>query len=257
MTEIFEKLIEAKKQHIPVCLCVVIGTNGAVPRHSGSKMLVYQDGTSIGTVGGGQVEGETIKAAVRALEDARPQILHYSLNANDQNSVGVCGGDVSVYIEPQVGQPILLIIGAGHVGRSVAKLGQLLNFKVIVSDDRLELMTKEQFPGNVELLAVPISEITNQVSINNQVYVVAVSRGSDVDVEGLPAILEQEPAYVGVIGSKKRWDATKEGLVEAGVSEEKIRQIKSPIGLDIEAETPDEIAVSIMAEIIQIRNTGN
>ncbi len=257
MSEIFEKLLEAKRKHIPVCLCIVIGTNGAVPRHAGSKMLVYQDGSIFGTVGGGQAEAETIKTAIQALADGRPQLLYYTLNASDPNSVGVCGGDLKVYIEPQVGQPILLILGAGHVGRSVAKLGRQLNFRVIVTDDREDLLVPEEFPEGVELLSSPISETASQLPINNQIYVVGVSKGSDVDIEGVPSLLEVEPAYIGLIGSKKRWDATKNGLREMGVTEEKIEKIKSPIGLDIEAETPDEIAVSIMAQIIQVRNSRN
>lgn len=257
MTEIFEKLLETKRKHIPVCLCIVIGTNGAVPRHAGSKMLVYQDGSIFGTVGGGQAEAETIKTAVQALGDGRPQLLYYTLNANDPDSVGVCGGDLTIYIEPQVGQPILLILGAGHVGRSVAKFGRQLNFWVIVADDRENLLEPDEFPEGVELVSSPISEIATQLPINNQIYVVGVSRGSDVDIEGVPSLLEVQPAYIGLIGSKKRWDATKKGLLQVGVSEDKINQIKSPIGLDIEAETPDEIAVSIMAQIIQVRNTAN
>lgn len=255
MVDIYGKLDEATKKGQPVCLCVVIETKGAVPRHAGSKMLVYPDGQTYGTVGGGEVENKTVDAALLALKSGRPEILRFTLDPSGKNPVGICGGDVTVYIEPQSVRPILLILGAGHVGRSVAKFAQLLGFRVIVSDDRTELCTTEQIPGDVEFLPIPMQNIPSQIEIDEQVYIVGVSRGSDVDVIGLPAILEHTPAYIGLMGSIKRWETTKKGLLDQGVSREKIDQIKSPIGVDIEAETPDEIAISILAEVIKARNS--
>mgnify|MGYP000876366628 CR=1 FL=1 len=255
MIEIFEKLVEASREQKSVCFCVVIETKGAVPRHAGSKMLVYSDGFTVGTVGGGEVENRTVEAALQALKDGKPQILDYTLDPRDQNAVGVCGGDVSVYIEPQMSRPVLLILGAGHVGRSVAKFAQLLDFRVIVSDDRTDLLTSQHIPGDVEFLPCMMSEIPGHLTINNQVYVIGVTRGSEVDVEGLPALLEYDPAYIGLIGSLKRWGTTKKALKDMGLAAEKIAKIKSPIGIDIEAETPDEIAISILAEVIAARNS--
>lgn len=255
MKELYEKLYEATKSGQPVCLCIVIETKGAVPRHAGSKMLVYPNGQTFGSVGGGQVENETVDAALRALKTGQPEIVRYTLDSNEKNAVGICGGDVTVYVEPQSVRPILLILGAGHVGRSVAKFAQLLDFRVIVSDDRAELSTSEQIPGDVEFLSIPMQEIPAHIDINEQVYIVGVTRGSDVDAAGLPAILQYTPAYIGMIGSLKRWGATKKALLDQGVARERIDLIKSPIGIDIEAETPDEIAISILAEVIQARNS--
>lgn len=255
MTDIYEKMLAANRDGKAVCYCVVIETKGSVPRRAGSKMLVYADGSTEGSVGGGAVESQTIEMALKALKDGKPQILHYSLNAQKQGAVGLCGGDVSVYIEPQLTQPILLILGAGHVGKSVAKFAQLLNFRVIVSDDRAELCTSEEIPGNVEFLPVLMQEIPDHLGINENVYIVGVTRGSDVDIAGLPAILEHKPAYIGLIGSLKRWASTKNALKELGVPDERVAWIKSPIGLNIKAETPDEIAISILAEVIQVRNS--
>ncbi len=255
MTNIYGKLDESIRGGQAVCLCVVIETKGAVPRHAGSKMLVYADARTEGTVGGGQVENETVNAALRALKTGQPDILHYTLNPKEKNAVGICGGDVTVYIEPQTVRPVLLILGAGHVGRSVAKFAQLLDFRVVVSDEREELCTSEQIPGEVEFLPIPMKDIPSQLEINEQVYIVGVTQGSDVDVAGLPSILEHTPAYIGLIGSSKRWGTTKKSLLDLGVSKEKIEKIKSPIGIDIEAETPDEIAISILAEVIAARNS--
>lgn len=254
MKEIYEKLNESVKNGQPVCLCVVIETKGAVPRHAGSKMLVYPNAMTIGSVGGGQVENETVDAALRALKTGQPEILRYTLDGKSQNSVGICGGDVTVYIEPQAVRPVLLVLGAGHVGRSMAKFGQMLDFRVIVSDDRAELCTSEQIPGDVEFLPIPMAEIPEHIDINQQVYIVGVTRGSDVDIEGLPSLLEHTPAYLGLIGSLKRWGSTKRALLDQGIPKERIDLIKSPIGIDIEAETPDEIAISILAEVIAARN---
>jgi len=255
MNDLYEKLYDATKTGQPVCLCIVIETKGAVPRHAGSKMLVYPNALTFGSVGGGQVENETVDAALRALKTGQPEILRYTLDPRDKNAVGVCGGDVTVYIEPQSVRPVLLVLGAGHVGRSVAKFAQMLDFRVIVSDDRVELCTSEQIPGEVEFLPIQMSKIPEHVDINQQVYIVGVTRGSDVDVEGLPAILEHTPAYFGLIGSLKRWGTTKRALLDQGVPSERIDLIKSPIGIDIEAETPDEIAISILAEVIAARNS--
>ena len=161
---------------------------------------------------------------------------------------------MTVYIEPQAVRPVLLILGAGHVGRSMAKFGQILDFRVIVSDDRADLCTEEQIPGDVEFLPIPMAEVPEHIDINQQVYIVGVTRGSDVDIEGLPSLLEHTPAYFGLIGSLKRWGSTKRALLDKGIPKERIDLIKSPIGIDIEAETPDEIAISILAEVIAARN---
>lgn len=249
--DFLDRLSEAKRNGRPVALCIVIETQGAVPRHAGSKMLVYSDGRTEGSVGGGDLELRTVEIALETLKSGQPRIVEHSLAAESPDAVGVCGGDVKVYIEPQVTQPILLILGAGHVGQAVAKFGQLLDFRVIVSDDRTELCTSDVIPGRVEFLPMPMAEIPDHMEINERVYIVGVTRGSSVDVEGLAPILEGSAAYIGLIGSKNRWIATQQGLIERGVNPEKFAQIKSPIGYYIKAETPDEIAISILAEVIE------
>ena len=237
--DFIDRLHEAKKDGQAVALCIVIETEGAVPRHAGSKMLVYSDGRLEGSVGGGELESRTMDAAIESLKDGRSRIVVHSLSAENPNSVGVCGGEVKVYIEPQVTKPVLLILGAGHVGRSVAKFGQMLDFRVIVSDDRADLCNSDAIPGKLEFLTMPMAEIPKHLEINERVYIVGVTPGSSVDIEGLGPILEGSPAYVGLMGSKNRWAATKRGLIERGVRLENIAKIKSQIGIYIKAETPD------------------
>lgn len=255
MDEILEQLAQCNRQGKPVCLCVIVNTQGAVPRHAGSKMLVFPNGETMGTVGGGGVEAEVKKAALDALHTGKPSLIHFSLNAQNQESAGVCGGEEDIYIKPFLSKPKLLIIGAGHVGKSVAKFAKMLGFQVIVSDDRAELCTQEEFPEADQLLPIPMQAIPQQIEIDPHTYIVIVTRGSEVDVQGLPTLLRTQPAYIGLIGSRRRWEATRQDLLAKGISEAELQRVKCPIGLDIHAETPDEIAISILAEIIARKNT--
>ncbi len=240
----------------PVVLCTVVHTQGAVPRHAGSKMLVFGDGHFEGTVGGGEVENRVLAEALSAFEDGKTRFLTYDMVDVEKGDAGVCGGTVYVYVEPYLRPATVVVVGAGHVGRSVIHLAKWLGYRVIVSDDREALCTPEAAPGADRYLPVLMSEIPDHILIDPQTYLVMVTRGVDVDVEGLPVLLETQAGYFGLIGSRKRWAHCKMLLLEKGVSEEAISKIKTPIGLEIHAETPDEIAVSIMAEITALRHAG-
>jgi xanthine dehydrogenase accessory factor len=252
--EVLEKLREAVAELRPVALCTVVNTRGAVPRHAGTKMLVFGDGKSFGTVGGGEVENLVLKEALVAIEDGKTRFLNYDLIDVEKGDPGLCGGSLSVFVEPYVHPPTVVIVGAGHVGRAVAHLAGWLGFRVVISDDRTELCTPEKTPGGDAYLPLQMSKIPEEMSVDTHTYFVLVTRGVDVDVEGIPSLLKTNAGYIGLIGSKRRWSHTRDKLQEMGISEEEILRIKSPIGLDINAETPEEIAVSIMAEIIDQRN---
>ncbi len=252
------EILAALKQSVeagkPVALCTVVNTKGAVPRHASAKMIVFGDGRTQGTVGGGEVENLVRLEALESLKDGKTRFLNYDLIDIEKGDPGVCGGKVSIYVEPYSRKPTVIVVGAGHVGRSVAHLASWLGFHVVISDDRVDLCTPEMTPGGDEYLPIPIQEIPKQMVIDSQTYLVLVTRGVDVDVAGLPALLDTDAPYIGLIGSKRRWEHTQEKLRAAGIHDEAIQRIKSPIGLSIQAETPDEIAVSIMAEIISNRN---
>jgi len=254
--EILERLRDAVDENQPVALCTVVNTCGAVPRHAGAKMLVYGDGSFIGTVGGGEVEDLVLKEAQSAIEDGKTRFLDYDLVDVEKGDPGLCGGSLSVFVEPYVHPPTVVIVGAGHVGRAVAHLASWLGFRIVISDDRAELCTPEKTPGGDVYLPLAMSAIPEETKIDTHSYFVLVTRGVDIDVEGLPSLLETDAAYIGLIGSNRRWRHTQERLQEIGIPDEEISRIKSPIGLDINAETPEEIAVSIMAEIINLRNEG-
>lgn len=256
MDQIIEQLNSSIRSGIPVCLCVVIETTGSVPRRASTKMLVFRDGSTVGTVGGGGVELLSTEAALQALKDGQTNLIHYSLKDGGESSVGVCGGEMTVYIEPHLTQPTLLIIGAGHVGKAVARASATLGFRVVLTDDRMDDMDSAGFPSNVEFVKSLMADLPNVLPFEENTYIVNVSRGSDVDIAGMAPILNQKFAYLGIIGSLKRWDHTRRGLLGQGVTVEQINRIKSPIGFDIRGETPEEIAISILAEVIAVKNNA-
>ena len=254
---IFEALVELEKKGDSGVICTIISSQGSTPRHVGSKMLVYADGRILGTVGGGEIENRVKTEAIAVIQDRKPRRLTYSMVDPQAGDPGVCGGTVELYLEPVVGKPEVLIIGGGHVGKAVAHLAKWLGFWVILSDDRVEFCTPETNPDADEFLPVEFQDIPKTKKITQSTYVVVTTRGVVIDVPGLPALLETDAAYIGVIGSKRRWLTTLKALRDAGIPEEKIRKVHSPIGLELNAETPEEIAVSIMAEILMFRNGGD
>jgi xanthine dehydrogenase accessory factor len=257
MASILQSLAELERQNKPGALCMVVRSKGSTPRHSGSKMLVFADGSIAGTVGGGELENRVIREALAAMQDGRPRMLEYQMADPKRGDPGVCGGQVEVYVEPIRPKPTVVVIGTGHVGKAVAQLAHWLGFRVVVSDDREDFCTPEVVPDADEYLAVPIAEIPSRMEVNESTYLILTTRGVNVDIPGLPALLDLPAAYIGVIGSQRRWATTKKQLQEQGVPAEKIDRIRSPIGLELRAETPEEIAVSIMAEIIMLRQGGD
>jgi len=251
---IWKAVAELEEKHEMGVLCTIIRSQGSTPRHAGSKMLVNSDGSIIGSVGGGELESRTISAAHDCIKLGKPGWLDYNLDDPAQGDPGLCGGQVEIYMEPIIPNPTLVVVGAGHVGQAVAHLASWLDFRIVVSDDRPEFCNSETIPNAEEFYPVPLEELTEKFSITPWTYVVMTTRSVDVDVPGLPSLLNSPAAYIGVIGSQRRWETTRKQIEASGVSTEKIKRVHSPMGIKIQAETPEEIAVSILAEIIQIRH---
>jgi xanthine dehydrogenase accessory factor len=254
---IYLLLTEAIKREESVALCTVTATSGSTPRHAGSKMLVYDDGRFTGTVGGGELENRVRKAALEAIDSGQPQKINYSMTDPARGDPGVCGGQVEVFVEPVLPKEKLIVIGGGHVGKAVAHLAKWLGFIVAVSDDRVEFCTPEMNPDADKFYPVAMSELPKHININRQTYLVLTTRGSNVDVEGMQPLLASKAGFIGVIGSRRRWATTVSGLKEKGVSDEALARVHSPLGLELNAETPEEIAVSILAEIIMLKHGGD
>ena len=256
MKTIYKALEELEKSNEAAALCTVIKSEGSTPRHVGSKMLVYPNGHFIGTVGGGDLEHRVMDEAWMSIADGKSRLLSYSMSDPTRGDPGVCGGQVEVFVEPILPPAGIVIIGGGHVGKAVAHLAKWLGFRVIVSDDRPEFCNKETIPDADAFYVCPMNELPKHMKIDKRTYLILTTRGSTIDSAGLSPLLDSPAAYIGVIGSKRRLATTVKDLKARGESDARIARVHSPIGLELRAETPEEIAVSIMAEILMMHNGG-
>ncbi len=254
---LYKELAEIERTGKAAVLATVVRARGAVPRHAGSKMLVYTDGRTLGSVGGGEMEKRVHEAALQCLSDGRPQLLHYTFQEPANGDPGECGGDVDVFVEPVGRQPTIVVVGGGHVGQAVLHLARWLGFRTVVCDDRPAFASAESSPEADQTVSCPMGEITKHVSLTQDTYLVLTTRGVPLDVEALPSLLAGPAAYIGVIGSRKRWETTAQELRAKGITPEALERVTSPMGLELKAETPEEIAVSILAQIIQQRRGGS
>jgi len=254
---VLKQLVSLAEHGETVVLATVVRSQGSVPRHTGTRMLFFRDGTFEGTIGGGEMEGRVQAEAMAAFEDGKPRLITYEFRNPEQGGVGVCGGEMDVFIEPIPPEPTIVVIGGGHVGKAVVHLASWLGYRVVVTDDRAEFVTEEAAPGADSYLHCTMKELPEKMTIHSNCYLLLTTRGTDVDSEGLPALLETPAAFIGVIGSRRRWETTAKALREQGVSAEALKRISSPLGLELNAESPEEIAVSILAEIIMLRQGGN
>lgn len=250
------ELLGAQKRGEPVVLATVIKAQGSVPRHAGAKMLIYEDGRIDGTIGGGELEARVVAKAQEALADGRSQVMSYSLVEPAKGDPGLCGGTVEVYLEPYLPPATLMIVGCGHVGQAVADLGHWLGFRVVVNDDRPDLVTPENIPHADLYLPGSFAEALRENPITNNTYVTLLTRNVNIDRQILPRLVQTPAPYIVVLGSRRRWEHTKKLLLEDGLSEADIQRFQSPAGLELNAETPKEIALSIMAEIVMLHRGG-
>ena len=253
---ILDRLTEADRKGQPVALCTVIRAQGSVPRHAGSKMLVFEDGSIEGSIGGGELESRVIAEALEALADGQPRIAPYSLSNPAEGDPGVCGGEVEVFVDPIGKKPTVVVFGGGHVGRAVVHLAHWLGFRTVVADDRAEFASVESAPEADEHIVCPLAELAQRVKIDAMTYLVLTTRGVSIDVAGVPALIDSPAAYIGIIGSRRRWETAAAELEGRGVPRARLERIHSPMGLELNAETPEEIAVSILSEIILLRRGG-
>ena len=240
----------------PVVLATIVRVRGSVPRHVGTKMLVYEDGRFSGTVGGGEIESQVLTEAQAALADGRPRLLPYTVAETEQGGKDDQGAEIEIFLEPYLPAATLLVIGCGHVRRAVAGLAHWLGYRVAVSDDREELVTPENIPEADVYLPGRIEEALRHFHITRNTYIVLATRNVLVDQQIVPHLVHSPAPYIGLLGSERRWAETFRLLREDGLSDEQLARLHSPVGLELNAETPEEIAVSILAEIIMLRRGG-
>ncbi|MCD6553996.1 MAG: XdhC family protein [Anaerolineae bacterium] len=256
MDNVYRVAASAVERGEAVALATIVRVAGSTPRGVGTKMLIRADGATEGTIGGGELEARVVTAAREALRTGEPRLVSFTLHDAEVGDPGICGGEADVFIDVLLPHPTLLIVGAGHVAVPVAEIGALLGFRTVVLDDRAEFANEERFPRADELIVGDIPAELSRLPVNAQTHVVIVTRGHAQDEAALQAVLDSPAAYVGMIGSRRKVRTVFDHLRAAGVSEDALARVRAPIGLDIGAETPAEIAVSIMAEIVMLHRGG-
>ncbi len=249
--EVLRAIAEAAERGEAFVVATVIGSGGSTPRKSGAKMLVRPDGSISGTVGGGAIEKQVIDAAVELLRSSEAETR--ILEAHLTHDLGMCcGGKMSIFLEKFAGSEKLVIFGAGHVARALAGLAAQVGFDVTVIDERDDWLTAERFPKARRILSHP-ADVAKTLPTDERTYVCITTHDHPLDQAVLEAILRKKAAYVGMIGSVRKRERFRMRLSAAGFTPEEVARFKTPMGLPIGAQGPDEIAVSIVAELVSMR----
>jgi len=253
--EVFAALGEALSRGEEAALVTIVSSNGSTPQRVGAKMLVFGDGRIVGTVGGGCYEHDAIGKARQVLQTRKATTVKYDLNDDFAEETGlVCGGQMEVFIEPIEAAPAVYIFGAGHVGYYLARMAHEAGFGVHVIDDRAAFANIERFPFAASIVVDDIPAWLAQTPLPSTAYAVIVTRGHRNDLDALRALAPRDLRYIGLIGSRAKVSRLYEQLLaETGVDPALLERIHAPIGLDLGAVTPQEIAVSITAELIAVR----
>jgi len=253
--EVFAALTAALERGEAAALVTIVATHGSTPQRVGAKMLVFSDGRTVGTIGGGCYENDAFWKAREAIGSRTPQLVKYELSDDFAQETGlICGGQMDVYIEPIEPSPELYVVGAGHVGFHLARLANDAGFRVHVIDDREKFANRDRFPTAVEVVVDDISAWVAQTSLPAHAYAVIVTRGHTNDLEALRALAPRDLRYLGLIGSRAKVARIYDQLAADGMPAAQLERVHAPIGLDIGAVTPQEIAVSILAELIAVKH---
>jgi xanthine dehydrogenase accessory factor len=254
MNEVYAAIVEVVARGGRGALVTIVRATGSTPQRVGAKMLVLEDGTLVGTIGGGCYESDAFQRARQVIGSGRPELVHYELNDDVAEENGlICGGQMDVFIEPVAPAPELFVLGAGHVGFHLGRLAAGTGFRTHIVDDRERFASRERFPDAASVVVEPLPEWVAAASLPRGAYVVVVTRGHRHDLEALRHLVAKDLAYLGLIGSRAKVARIYDVLREEGVAADRLRRVHAPIGLDIGAVTPEEIAVSIVAELIAVR----
>ena len=252
--EIYEEIVKLLRAGHKGAVATIVSVRGSIPSFKSAKMLVRDDGTIAGTIGGGCVEAEVWQAAREVMESEKPRTLTFDLNQDPKYDTGlVCGGTLDIFIEPVLPTPLLYIFGAGHVGHELSKTAERAGFDVIVVDDREMYANRERFPDAKEVIAEDFDQALAKITPSESAYIVIVTRGHRDDMRVLRWAVKTDAKYIGMVGSRRKAITVFRELVNEGLKPELFDRVHSPVGLDIGAITPEEIAVSIAAELIGVR----
>ncbi len=252
--DIYEEIVKLRQQGRRGAVATIVSVRGSIPSFETAKMLVRDDGSILGTIGGGCVEADVWQAAREVMESERPRTLTFDLNQNPKNDTGLlCGGTLDIFIEPILPAASLSIFGAGHVSLSLCKTAANAGFDVTVIDDREAYANRQRFPAAKQIIVDDFDRSMAQLNPNESSYIAIVTRGHREDMRVLRWAVQTRAKYVGMIGSKRKTIAIFRELTQEGLAPELFARVHAPIGLDIGAVTPEEIAVAITAELIAVR----
>jgi xanthine dehydrogenase accessory factor len=252
--DLYEEIVELRSRGIRSALATVIARKGATPRKESAKMLIYEDGRQMGSIGGGSPEAEVSREALSVMETGEPKLLTFDLtNIDPEESALVCGGSMQVYVEPLLPDPTLFIFGAGHVGKAVAEVAKSVGFRTAIIDDRIKYANPKRFPDADSLYVDSWEEVANKLNLNSCSYIFIATREHRFDLVCLRFAVQSSAKYIGLLGSRKKAKSLFDQLEKEGIELSNLQRVFAPAGIDIGSDTPEEIAVSIAAELIAVR----
>jgi xanthine dehydrogenase accessory factor len=252
--DIYEEVVRLRRLGQKCALATIVQVNGSIPSYESAKLLVREDGSMLGTIGGGCVEAEVWNAARDVIQSERPRHMNFTLGQDAAYDNGlICGGQLSVFVEPVVPQPRLYIFGAGHISKSISKIANMAGFSTVIVDNREAFANRERFPESDEIFAEEYEEVFPKLPIRDTSYIVIVTRGHRDDMRVMRWAVGTNAKYIAMIGSKRKVIGVVKELEKEGIPRDAFERTFSPMGLDIGAITPEEIAVSIVAEMIAMR----
>ena len=249
--QIYEEALRLKRAGRTSAIATIVECRGSSPQKQGAKMLVRDDGSILGTLGGGCLEADVVQAALMAMKDGQPMTLPFELTEREGGLV--CGGTVLVYIEPLLLEPHLMVLGAGHVGKTLARLARFTGFRVTVVDDRAEFANEMNVPDASELKVTEFERAFEGVTVEPGTFIVIATRGHNHDLVAVKAALRTGAGYIGLLGSRRKKGLLYKALEDDGFTREDVSRVIIPVGMEIGSVTPEEISVSIMAQIIRKR----
>lgn len=252
--DIYEELVRLRRSGQKCALATIVEKRGSIPSYESAKLLVREDGSMIGTIGGGCVEAEVWNAARDVIESEKPKHLSFNLGQDAAYDNGlICGGQLDVFVEPILPVPAAYIFGAGHISKSLSKVATLAGFSTIVVDNRESFANRERFPEAAEVHAAEYEDVFSRLTINENSYVIIVTRGHRDDMRVLRLAIATPARYIAMIGSKRKVINVIKELEKDGIARTEFERIHAPMGLDIGAISPEEIAISVTAEMIAVR----
>jgi xanthine dehydrogenase accessory factor len=254
--DIYDEIVRLRKQGQKCALATIVQVNGSIPSYESAKLLVREDGSMLGTIGGGCVEAEVWTAAREVIDSEKPRHLTFSLGQDAAYDNGlICGGQLNIFVEPVVPQPRAFIFGGGHVSKGISKVANIAGFATIIVDDREAFANKERFPDAEETYSDEYEAVFPKLIVTSTSYLIIVTRGHRDDMRVLRWAITTPARYIAMIGSKRKTISVVHELEKEGFAREMFDRVFAPMGLEIGAETPEEIAISVVAEMIAVRRS--